>query len=152
MLATVEDIFLSLSDPIGLNMPVVVDLAPLGKFFEDFRNVKVLRLHHGLEREVTDMLQYTVDPPAQGIDPDGATPFGKLIYSRQSTLDIFPSLEEIVVYPRTPDMSISEKEHASVLDLFEPFSTARYQVGRPVKVFWDVDGKVPRYFMTDSGK
>ena len=151
MLATIEDIFLSLSDPIDLNMPMIFNLAQLGKFFEDLRNVKVLRLHHGLEREVTNMLQYTVDPPPQGIDPDGAIPFGKLTYTRQSTLDIFPLLEEIVVYPRMANMSISEKEHASVLDSFGPFSTARHQVGRPVKVFWDVDGKVPRYFMTDSG-
>ena len=151
MLATVEDIFLSLPGFIDFNMPVFFNLAPLGKFFEDLRNVRVLRLHHGLEREVTDMLQYTMDPPAQGIDPDRARLFSKLTYTRQSTLDIFPSLEEIVVYPRMANMSIGEKEHASVLDSFGPFSTARHQVGRPVKVFWDLDGKVPRYFMTDSG-
>ncbi|KAH9988165.1 hypothetical protein BJV77DRAFT_1023227 [Russula vinacea] len=47
----------------------------------------------------------------------------------ESTLDIFPSLEEIVLYTST---SICGTEHRC----------------RPVKVFWNTDGKVPRYFTT----
>ena len=143
ILATVENIFLSLSDPVEVNLPDVFNFAPLGKLFEEFRGVKVLRLHHGLETEVADMLrQPTVDAlPAQEIDS-----------GRESSSDIFPSLKEVVVYPRTSDMSISETERASMLESFGPFATARQQDGRPVKVFWDADGKVPRYFMTDSLK
>ena len=148
IVATVEDIFLSLPDPIELVFQVDFDFAPLVK---SFRNVKVLRLHHGLEDEVADMLgQPTEHPlPAQLIDPGGTTPFGTPINSRRSSLDTFPLLEEIVVYPIMP---ISKKECVSVLESFGPFATARQQDGRPVKVFWDPDGKVPRHFRTDSVK
>ena len=67
----------------------------------------------------------------------------------QFSLDIFPSLEEIVVCSRTLDTPIDEKESASVLESFRPFVTARHQVDRPVKVFWSADGEVLRYFMPD---
>ena len=76
--------------------------------------------------------------PSQEIDP-----------GRESTLDIFPSLKEIVVYPRTPDMPNSETERASVLESFGPFTISRQQDGHPVKVFY-ADGRVPTYSMTDS--
>lgn len=44
-----------------------------GKSFEEFREVRVLRLDHGLETEVADMLREpTVDLlPAPEVDPDG---------------------------------------------------------------------------------
>jgi hypothetical protein len=147
MLATLEDIFFSFPERAGLEEPIPGNVAHIRKFFEEFRNVKVLRLHHGLQMEVVDMLRKpTVDPlSAQEDDPDGS--FQPISYDEnQFSLDIFPSLEEIVVYTRTPDASISKKERASVLKSFRSFATARDQVGRPVKVFWSTDGEVPRYF------
>ena len=50
-----EDIFLSLSDPIDFEESLVFDLATLRKPFKKFRDVKVLRLHRGLETQVADM-------------------------------------------------------------------------------------------------
>jgi hypothetical protein len=64
-------------------------------------------------------------------------------------LDVFHLLEEIVVYARTPDTSIGEKERA-VLKPFGPFATARYEVGRPVKVSWKTDREIPRHFMMEE--
>ena len=143
MLATLEDVFLFCeSSPVGL--------VPRREFFKVFRNVKVLRLHHGLESQVADMLrQLPVIPPPSGeeVDPDATTSSGTPIISdsNQLTLDILPSLEEIVVYAATSDTSIDEKERSSVLELFELFANARREVGRPVEVFWNTDGEVPRY-------
>ena len=145
MLATVEDIFLSLPDPTESNISLLQN--PLREFFNEFRNVKVLRLHHDLETIAADMLgQPTANPLPAGeeLDPDATT------RTSQVTLDIFPSLEEIVVHARTPDMSIDGMESASLLGSFGPFVAARDQVGRPVKVFRDADGKVPDYFTMDS--
>jgi hypothetical protein len=155
MLATLEDIFISFSDSIKFDKSSPQNLIHLRRFFKEFRNVKVLRLHHGLETEVVDMLrQPNVDPlPAlEEIGPDATAPSSTptSYNTSQFTSDIFPSLEEIVVYARMPNMSIEEEERAFVLESFGPFATARHQVGRPVKVLLDADGKVPRYFMTDS--
>lgn len=56
---TLEDIFISTSDPI----PSTSYRSPIGnherwrKFFEELRNVKVLRLHHGLQMEFVDLLR-----------------------------------------------------------------------------------------------
>jgi hypothetical protein len=151
MFATLEDIFLSFSSPLDFEKSLLGNLPRSRKFFEEFYNVKVLRFHHGLETEIVDMLrQPTVDrSPAQELDPDARAPSSTLMINNnrsQFTLDILPSLEEIVVYTRTPDASISEKERASVLQSFGPFATARRQMGRPVKIFWDTNGEVPRYF------
>jgi hypothetical protein len=157
MFSTLEDIFLSFAyefmEPLG-------DLVPWRKFFEEFRNVRVLRLHHGLETKFVEMLQQLTDnpPPLQEeVDPDATIPSGTPINGNgnQSTLDIFPLLEEIVVYARTSDKSIDEKECASVqqtvLELFGPFVTARHEVGHLVKVFWNTDGEVRRYPTIDPG-
>ena len=150
MLATVEDIFLSLSDHIEFDKSL--PWKRLREFFKEFRKVKSLRLYHGLETIVAHMLRLPTAnslPAGEEVDPDATTPSTPINHSgSQSTSDILPSLEEIVVYARTPSMSIDEKEIASVLDSFGPFKTARQRVGRPVKVFWNTNGKVPRYFMT----
>ena len=150
MFAALEDIFLSFFSPLDFEKSLLGNLTLLRKIFKEFYNVKVLRLHHGLETEIVDMLrQPAVDrSPPQEVDPDATTPSSTLINHNRSqfTLDILPSLEEIVVYTRTPDASISEKERASVLKSFGPFATARRQMGRPVKVFWDTNTEAPRYF------
>jgi hypothetical protein len=144
MLTTVEDIFLSCPALHGLI------LVPLCKLFEEFRNVKVLRLQHGLEAEVSDILRQPIvnpPPPQEEINPDATTPLGMPINSNRNdfSLDILSSLEEIVVYAK-PDTLIDDEERASVLESFGPFATARQEVGRPVRVFWSADGEVPRYF------
>ena len=151
MLATVEDVFLCISIPFTFHGPLLRDLVHWRKFFEEFRNVKVLRLHHGLEREVAVMLRRpTVNPsPAQVEgDPDATTPPGPTINSNRSTftLDIFPLLEKIVVYPRTSD-GIGEGELLSVLEQFKEYAIARQQVGRPVQVLWDANRELPRVYM-----
>jgi hypothetical protein len=159
MLATIEDIFFSPTiGPIPIMHFVLsfANLAPWRQFFEEFRNVKVLRLQYGLETQVADILrQPATDPsPAQeGIDPDAITPFGTSINSNgsQFTFGIFPSLEEIVVYARTSDTWIDEKVRASVLESFGPFMTARHDAGRPVKVSWNTHEELPRYFLTENG-
>jgi hypothetical protein len=112
--------------------------------------MRVLRLSHGDVTVVANMLRHTVNlPPVQEANLDATTPSGTPINSNKSqfTMDTFPSLEEIVLYARTPDTD--GEQRASALELFGPFVTARHQVGRPVRVFWSTDG-VPRYFMTGS--
>jgi len=151
MLCTIEDIFLYLDDPTARRRP----LLEKSKFFEEFHNVKVLRLHHDLSTEVADMLQKsTMNPlPAQEpeAEPDATTPSGPPMNGNGSlfTSDIFPSLEKIMVYTRTQESSIGEDERAFALESFGPFATARRQVGRPVKVLWSTDKELPRYFMTE---
>lgn len=117
--------------------------------------MKVLRFHHGLDADVAEMLRQPIEnpPPLQEkVDPDETAPSGTLIASnrRQSALDIFPSLEEIIVYTSTPETSVDAKERASVLELFGPFVTVRHQMGHSVNVFWITNGEVPWYFMIDS--
>jgi hypothetical protein len=111
ILATLEDIHLSISTTYP-RQPLPEDLAPWGEFFQEFRNVKVLRLSHGIEARVADILRRpTVNPPP--------------------SQEVLPSLEEIVVYA---------KPGASGLKSFVPFAAARQEVGRPVKVIWSTDG------------
>ena len=151
MRTTVEDIFLSLSDSTEFDEPI--PLEDFREFIKEFRNVKTLRLHHGLETTVADMLRPPTEnplPTGEGVISDATIPTSTSIHpsGSQFTLDILPSLEEIVVYARAPNMSIDEKEGASALELFGPFMTARHRVDRPMKVFWNADGKVPRYFLS----
>jgi hypothetical protein len=153
MLATIEDVFFSLSIPITYSVPSLVDLAPWCQFFEEFRNVKVLRLHQGLEKQVADMLrQLTMNPPLarEGVYSNAIIPSDMPINSNwsQLTFGIFPSLEEIIVYARTSGTWIDETVRASVLESFAPFTAARHEAGRPVKVFWNADRVVPRYFIS----
>jgi hypothetical protein len=152
MLATIEDVFLSLPSPIAYYELLLGKFELWREVFEEFRNVKVLRLHRSLMTKVADILrQLTVNPPPpqEEVDPDATTPSGTPINGirSQSTLDIFPSLEEIVLYGCT---SICETERRCGLESFGPFVTARREVGRPVKVFWSTDGEVPGYSVDDS--
>jgi hypothetical protein len=151
MLTTVEDIFISLFDPTKFDRPL--PLEDLREFINEFRNVKTLRLHHGLETIVADMLRPPTEnplPAGEEVVSDATISTSTSIHrsGSQFTLDILPSLEEIVVYARTPNMSIDEKEGASTLESFGPFMTARHRVGRPVTVFWNADGNVPRCFLS----
>jgi hypothetical protein len=127
MLATLEDVFLCISIPPAYNRPLLRNLVHWRNLFEKFRNVKVLRLHHGLETEIADVLrQPTENPsPAQG--------------------DLFPLLEKILVYARRP---ITKDEFVNGLEPFREYAIARQQAGRPVEVLWNMplDG-VPRYYM-----
>ena len=137
-------------------------LLPLGdsvtwhKFFEEFRSVKVFRLLHGLETRVVKMLQQpgvNTLPPQEVADPDATIPSSMPIIINRSEFisDIFPSLEEIVLYTRMPNRSkIGETERASILKLFGPFVAAPHEVGRPVKVFWSTDGHIPKYSLPDT--
>ena len=161
MLATLEDILFFISDPALFQTDKILpNLEHLRKFFEEFRNVKVLRLHHGLGKEVANLLRQPtasslqVYPYATTLSGSSGTPVNS--NKSQFTMDIFPALEEIVVYKRTPwgtSMPIGEQERASFsscLGLWPPFVTARHELGRPVKVFWNTDEEDPGYFMADS--
>jgi hypothetical protein len=161
MLATLEDIFLSIPPRYRTCKLSPEDFGPCCGLLKEFRGVKVLRLHHGLERQVAEILRQPIadphrpQPPQEEADPDVTTPSCTPIITNRSEFisHIFPSLEEIVLYARTPDTSRpirdSEMEDASMLELFGPFVTARQEVGRPVKVFWSTDGQVPRYSVAD---
>jgi hypothetical protein len=149
MLATIEDVFFSLSTPITYYEPLLGDFEHWREVFEEFRNVKVLRLHSSLKTKVADMLRQPIvnpPPPQEEVDPDVTTPSGTPINGirSQSILDIFPSLEEIVLYTST----ICETERRCGLESFGSLVTARREVGRPVKVFWETDREIPRYFTT----
>jgi hypothetical protein len=154
MLATLEDVFLCISIPFAFRRPLLRDLAHWRKFFEELCNVKVLRLDHGLATEVADVLrQPTVNPsPAQEeVDRDATTttPSGPTMNSGNRsifTLDLFPLLEKIVVYPGTLNSSIGADEHVSWLESFREYATARKQVGRPVEVLWNMNRDLPRAF------
>ena len=167
MLATLEDIYLFVPNYIryyrSLEKP-----ATWRKFFEECCNVKVLRILHGLETQVIEMLrQPTVNAlPPQEVNPDATIISGTptITNGNQFTSNIFPSLEEIVLYVGMPSVgmpyeegmpngsTIGETERASMLELFGPFVNARHEVGCRVKVFWSTDGEVPRYFTTVEGR
>jgi hypothetical protein len=150
MLTTLEDVFLCISVPLTLHGPLLGDLVHWRKFFQELRNVTVLRLHHGLATEVADTLrQPSMNPsPAQEeVDPDATTtttmttttPSGPTMNGSRSIfdLDIFPLLKQIVFYTRTSDSLIPAGEFVSGLESFREYAIARQQVGRPVEVFWN---------------
>ena len=164
MLATLEDIYISSPGYIMFCGLPPEEPATWRKFFEEFRNVKVLRLLHGTETQVVKMLrQPTINtlPPQEEDDPEATIPSSMQTITNGSEL-IFPSLEEIVLYVGMPfagmpyigmpnRSTIGGTVHASILKLFGPFVTARQEVGRPVKVFWSTDGQVPEYSVSDTG-
>jgi len=154
MLAMLGDVFLCISIPLMFPRggPLLRDRVHWRKFFEQLRNVKVLRLHHGLEKEIADVLrQPTVNPsPAQEeVHPDAATPLsGTTMNGSRSIfdLDIFPLLEKIVVYASTSDPIDRSKFVSGVKSLWE-YAIARKQVGRPVEVLWSMNPELPKYYM-----
>ena len=110
-------------------------------------------LSMALETIVTDILQPPTEiplPAGEEVDSDATTSTSTLINHSESQfpLDTLPLLEEIVVYERTPKKSFDEKELTSVFEPFRPFIAARKRVGRPMKVFWNVNGEVPRHFVS----
>ena len=151
ILGTLEDVFLSDFDNISFYYPSLLGSSmPWRKFFEEFRNVKVLRLRHGLEIKVADILRQpkvNPPPPPDDVNPDTMASSGTPNNSNESqfNLDILPSLEEIAVYARRPDVLVDERVRATGLGLFGPFATARNQVGRPVRVSWNTYEEAPRY-------
>ncbi len=156
-LTTLDDIFFHSSVPItdtrlGRLVGVFICFVRWRKFFEEFRNVKLLRSCPGLEIDIVDLLRTTTGnpPPAQEMHSDATTLLDLPINSNGSgfTFDISPLLEEITVYARTPELLIGEDERASALTLLRSFATARQHVGRPVNVFWNMDRELPRYFTT----
>lgn len=158
MLATVVDVFLYESLPIPFFGPPLrrLQVAYRRCLFEEFRNVKVLRLDHRLEREFAAVLrQPTVSPfdlsVQEEVDPVVATSSGPTMNSSRSIfdLDIFPSLEKIVVYLRRSG-SIGESELVSLVKSFGEYSLARQQVGRPVKVTWSTNQGLPTFYMRDD--
>ena len=87
-------------------------------------------------------------PPQEEAHPNATMPSSLPIITNGSQFspNIFPSLEEIVLYEGMPNgPTIGETERASMLESFGPFVTARHELGHPVKVFWKTD-EVPRYF------
>jgi hypothetical protein len=130
MLTTIEDIYLFFPDYISSRSNEKP--ATWRKFFEEFCNVKVLRMLHGLEWRVIELLRRPIITNGSQFSPN-----------------IFPSLEEIVLYEGMPNgPTIGETERASMLESFGPFVTARHELGCPVQVFWSTDGEVPGYFST----
>jgi hypothetical protein len=99
-----------------------VNLYSWRALFEQLQNVKVLRVQHGLEIQVADMLR----------QDDG-----------RPTTNLFPSLEGIDVYLGHSDVPILESEGTSGLGPFEALVTARQQAGRAVKVCWHRDQVLP---------
>jgi hypothetical protein len=156
MVATVEDVFFtsSISPTPG---PLLGDLGSWHAFFVHFRNVKILRVDYRLAMEIADILQHdagqpTTDPPPapEKADLDTTMPSVAPNGSSQYTLgaSVLPSLEEIEVYVSatgTPTTCI-DREFPSGLDMFKPVVTARQQMGLPVKVYWNTDRVLPRYY------
>jgi hypothetical protein len=154
LLATVEDVFFFFRLPatyIGFHLG---DLTPWRDFFRQLPNVKILRILHGIEMEVANMLRQGIDQPTTGLLPVsdeeadvGATVSSIMpIDSSQLDLAFLPSLEGIEVYSRSPGTPIPERERASVLEPFEVLFAARRQTGRPVKVYWNTDEVLPASF------
>ena len=111
-LATVEELFLESPDsgpegrPRRLSWPALL---------EDFSNVKILRVEHGLVLDVAQSLSDLVD------------------------LGLLPALEEIELHSAT-SRNADHAEHISDTQrAFKPFVTARQQKGRPVKISWNAD-------------
>ena len=161
MLATLEDVFLCFTISFPFYRPLLRDLVYWCEFFEKLRNVKVLRLQHGLETEVANVLrQPAVDPssPAQeAVDPGTTTPPSPTINSSSGgifALDILPLLEKIVVHA---DVKPSERppgndEISLALEPFREYVNARRGAGRPVRMQWFQNGGFPRcYMLRDIG-
>jgi len=154
MFATLRDVFLCISLPLTFHGPLLGDVVRWRKFFEELRNVKVLRLHRGLATEVADILRQPAVNPSltqEEVDPDATTaraPSGPTMNSgsrNMFALDILPLLEKIVVYARTLDSSIGADELMSGLESFKEYAIARRQVGRPVEVLW-MSQNLPRLY------
>ena len=159
MVATVEDVFFTSESSIIPTTPgpLLKDLGSWHAFFVHFRNVKILRVDYHLAMEIADILQHdagqpTTDPPPapENADLDTTTPSVAPNGSSQYTLgaSVLPSLEEIEVYVSAAGTPTTSTESVSPLglDMFKPVVTARQQMGLPVKVYWNADRVLPRYY------
>ena len=149
MLETVEDLFVTLFTSVFPDLGPV-NIAPFRGFFEQLPNVKILRVQHGLETEVANLLreyngQPTMNhhvPVPDGVDLDATISSDLPINPSRIigiNVGIFPSLEGIEVHRRSPGTQIPESEHASDLEPFEELVTAWQQAGRSVKVYCKTD-------------
>ncbi|KAI0253959.1 hypothetical protein BJV78DRAFT_142168 [Lactifluus subvellereus] len=93
-------------------------------FFKQFHNVKILRVGRGLLPDVARFL---------------------LLNSGQPPLLLLPALEEIELCSVALDISwsISDIEREEALSTLDLFVAARQRVGRPVRIFWNVDPAPP---------
>lgn len=154
MLATVEDVFLCNSRPRMARWPLFHDLFHWRFFFEELRNVAVLRLHHDLLMEVANMLRQPAGNPSpaqEEADPDATTttPSGPTMNSSSRNifiLDILPSLEQIVVYERVLVNPIGTDRFVSAFESLKEYAIERQQVGRPVKVLWETNCDLPELY------
>jgi hypothetical protein len=149
MLATIVDVFLWISIPLIFPRPPLFNLVQWREFLKEFRNVKVLRMHHGLETEIANMLRQPT-PTQEEVHPDAPTASGPTMNSSGPgsifTLDIFPLLEKIVLYARTSDSPIGEVREDELVAGAAPFGEyviARQRMGRPVQVLWDRNPDLP---------
>jgi hypothetical protein len=101
---------------------------PWPSFFKLFRNAKTLRVSHGMEREVGNILR----PDNEGF-----------------SLQLLPALEEIelntTTRPGTPTR-IDEDQLGPIVGPFKPFMDARQQAGHPVNLHWNKDWVLPKHF------
>jgi hypothetical protein len=95
-------------------------------FFGLLRNIKILRVQHGIETEVADMLRQDMR-----------------IDSTQFNSGFLPLLEEIEVYMKVPGTPISASECAPALEPFDVFVAARREAGRTVNVYRNMDQVLP---------
>lgn len=146
MLDTVEDLFITIFTSVFPDLGPG-NIAPFRGFFEQLHNVKILRVQHGLETDVANLLreyngQPTMNHPVpvpDGVDLDAAIPSDLPTNPSRFNVGIFPSLEGIEVHQGFPGTKIPESEHASDLEPFEELVTAWQQAGRSVKVYCKTD-------------
>jgi hypothetical protein len=146
MLDTVEDLFITLFPSVFPDLGPV-NIAPFRGFFEQLHNVKILRVQHGLETDVANLLrehngQPTMNHPVSvpdGVDLDATISSDLPINPSRFNVGIFPSLERIEVHRGSPGTQIPESEHVSDLGPFEELVTAWQQAGRSVKLYCKTD-------------
>jgi F-box-like len=93
------------------------------EFFEQLRNVKILRVQRNAMLDV-----------AQFLSQNGGEPPSHLL----------PALEEIELRSAVPNGArISDKEREDVHSAFDPFITARQQAGCPVRIYWNAELALP---------
>jgi hypothetical protein len=149
ILDTVEDIVLAFLDLYSGSLGA--DLAQWRGFFRALQNLKVLRVQHGLEEEIANLIRQCHDPttdilavPEGEVDLEAAISSDVPINSSQSSF--LPSLEGIEIYTKSATTPISESERASALEPFDAFVAARLQASRPVKVYWKTGQLFPESY------
>jgi hypothetical protein len=120
-LATVEQLFFKRPYPHGVSW-LCVNAAHWREFFEQLRNVKILRVQRGFMLDVARFLSNDVAPSSQ----------------------LLPALEEIELRPSVPNCRpISESEREEILSTLRRFVAVREQAGYPVRLYWNADLALP---------